>query len=583
MHPFNSVEHAESFECRQSAAKVLASLLKQHMGAFLPQQAALAACPQRAHYDEGAQNLEGVARMLWGAVPLAADEPELLVSLRDAVVNGVDPEHPAYWGTPTDFNQRCVEMSAVAFAIVEQETLFFRELPELTKRHLVKWLQSATYIQIPNNNWHFFRILILMALRHIGAVFDADVLKRDLREIDSMYLGEGWYRDGRSGCTDYYNPFAFHYYGLVFARWVNLVADFHTPWLIENGQLFIHRAALFAKSFSVWTDQDGASIAYGRSMTYRFAGAGVWSELACYSTSLSNVGLSVADMKTLWTKTLAWWGTQPIISDGLLSIGYRYPNLIASEIYNSPMSPLLTLKGFAALRLAENHPFWQAETNNCLQQDDLICLEKNRQITVRHQGASYLLSGAPSAAELRNSHDKYLKFAYSSAHGFGVEAVRWIEQGFIGDNVMACQHPMSGEWHFRREFLSSELVDGRLITMWQPFADVSVTTTQWFEDGREWREHRIESQTAFEFILSGYAVDAWVKCIGTPAEMETALIHGSQYVSGLKLVSGEGKHSVMPCAPNTNLLFAQAAVPVIFGTVPAGNHTLKVEVISERI
>ncbi|KXF81540.1 DUF2264 domain-containing protein [Enterovibrio coralii] len=582
MYAFNQFASEATFTHRDETVSVLAALIGQHMKAFLPESASLSDVPTRAHFDDKAQNLEGVARLLWAAVPLASEQPDILVSLRNAVENGVNPSHPAYWGEVTDYNQRCVEMSAIALAIVDQEALFFRAMPEEAQANTVRWLQAASYIQIPNNNWHFFRVLILMALRHIGVDFDAEVLKNDLKEIDDMYLAEGWYRDGRSGCTDYYNPFAFHYYGLVFARWVNGVVDRHTSVLSEFAQLFIHRAALFAKCFSLWVGSNGASVAYGRSMTYRFASAGVWSELACYSEALKNVGMSVADMKTLWVNHIRWWSQQPIISDGLLSVGYRYPNLIMSEIYNSPMSPLLALKGFAAVRLSATHPFWQEKENKMLENDGMQLLEKNRQIITRHRGTSFLLSGAPSAAELRNSHDKYLKFAYSSAHGFSVEAVRWIEQGFIGDNVMACKHPVTGEWKFRTALIKSELVENTLVTSWSPFDGCDVTTKQWMEGGKEWRLHQVEAETAFDFIMSGYAVDKWVKCIGARESRPSARISGSEIVSEMQLHEGQGGYDVMPCAPNTNLSFAQAAVPIIYGSVPQGSSRWLVSIISEK-
>ncbi|PKF50265.1 hypothetical protein AT251_12675 [Enterovibrio nigricans] len=96
-----------------------------------------------------------MARLLWAAVPLASEKPEVLSTLRDAVENGVNPAHPAYWGDVTDYNQRCVEMSAIALAIVDHEAVFFRAMSEEGQANTVRWLQAASYIQIPNNNWHF--------------------------------------------------------------------------------------------------------------------------------------------------------------------------------------------------------------------------------------------------------------------------------------------------------------------------------------------------------------------------------------------------------------------------------------------
>ncbi|MGF1766989.1 DUF2264 domain-containing protein [Enterovibrio makurazakiensis] len=567
---------------RRDTATILSTFISDQIASFCPESAAIKSASIHAHYDDKAQNLEGIARLLWGAIPLGDEAPDVIEALRLAVVNGVNPDHSSFWGEVTDFNQRCVEMSAIAFAMVDEETRFYLAMNEAERANLVSWLQAVTYIRIPNNNWHFFRVLILMALRHVGARFDMDVLRSDLREIDDMYLGDGWYRDGQGGCTDYYNPFAFHYYGLLFSRWTNTIADHYTSELNAFSHRFVQRAALFAKSFSLWVGSDGAPIAYGRSMSYRFAGAGVWSELANYSSALAQVGLCIEDMRALWAVSLRWWSQQPILSDGMLSVGFRYPNLIASEFYNSPMSPLLALKGFAAVRLPESHPFWQATESDIHQRDACVTLPLNKHIVARQNGMSTLLTGSPSAAELRNSHDKYLKFAYSSAHGFCVESLRWIDQGFIGDNVFAFCHPETRAWLFRTSLQKSELLENTLLTEWTPFAGCVVQTTQWFADGIEWRRHRISSDADIDFIMSGYAVDTWVKCIGGRECREQALVKGSARSSQLQLIEGQGEYDVMPCSPNSNLLFSQAAVPVIHGKIPRGKSEWLISVISEQ-
>lgn len=602
MKTFTMNNNEESYRHHAQTVAVVNSFIEQQLQGFQPQFASLSGASfhktvfqhtaqqhtllehiTHAHYDDNAQNLEGIARLLWAAVPLASESPELLNQLQQAVVNGINPQHRAFWGAVTDYNQRCVEMAAIAMAMVEQKALFFDVMNSAQRQHLMVWLRASTDIKIPNNNWHLFRVLILMALRHVGTSSDIEVLLSDLDQIDQMYVGEGWYGDGPRGCTDYYNAFAFHYYGLLFARWCALTVDEHSNALTHYATRFIERSALFAKSFALWIGADGAPIAYGRSMTYRFASAGIWSELAHYPQVLAEVGLCVAEMKTYWATSLRWWSQQPILSEGLLSVGYRYPNLIVSEFYNSPMSPLLALKGFAAIALSPTHPFWQAQERTIPANVPPIMLCENKQIVTRHQGVSRLLSGAPSAAELRNSHDKYLKLAYSSAHGFCVESLCWIEQGFIGDNLVACRHPTLNSWHFRTALLSSEIVENTLITCWQPFVGCTVKTTQWFDNGVECRRHTVNCQQTVEFIMSGYAVDAWVACMGGDEYRNSSAICGTEMRSQLILQTGQGRYGLMPCAPNSNLLFSQAAVPVIYGQFPTGISEWEIEVISEKI
>lgn len=546
------------------------------------EEAALSVTENSAHYDDKAQNLEGVARLLWGAVPISNEYPEFVLALSQAVAKGVDPYHSAYWGGVSDYNQRCVEMSAIAVAVIDAKTSFFDSMTNEQKKNLTAWLQSSTNIHIPNNNWHFFRILILMALHLVGEEINKDVLHNDLNEINEMYLGHGWYRDGRSGCTDYYNPYAFHFYGLIFSRWVLNSADDFSLHLVPIAKQFVARAAEFAVTFSLWNDEEGAQIGYGRSMSYRFAGAGLWPQLCDYPEIIEAVGLSINQLKTLWVNSLTWWGKKSIIQNDTYSVGYAYPNLIVSEIYNSPCSPLLALKGYFAVQLPQEHVFWQTERDSDMTIPSVAVVHETKQIVQRNHNGSILLTGAPSAAELRNSHDKYLKFSYSSSHGFCVEALQWIDIGFLGDNVFACYHQETKSWKFRKKIISSEIDNDRLITIWSPFDGCEIRTVQQFIHFEEIRTHYIQCNQTIPFIISGYAVDKWTPCIGHKEPKENNLIVGKTVSSQLKLIQGHGFYEVMPCAPNTNTLFSQTSVPIIYGDLPKGYSILETKVISNK-
>lgn len=89
-------------------------------------------------------------------------------------------------------------------------------------------------------------------------------MEAELRFIDTMYVGKGWYIDGKSSQKDYYVPFAFHYYGLIFAK---LMKDDFPEW----SEKFIYRAKEFTKDYIYYFDSDGEALPYGRSLIYRFA------------------------------------------------------------------------------------------------------------------------------------------------------------------------------------------------------------------------------------------------------------------------------------------------------------------------
>ncbi len=62
-------------------------------------------------------------------------------------------------------------------------------------------------------------MFICVALFH-GTVGKRSIGPEELALIDSMYIGDGWYVDGKTTQRDYYIPFAFHYYGLIYATFM---------------------------------------------------------------------------------------------------------------------------------------------------------------------------------------------------------------------------------------------------------------------------------------------------------------------------------------------------------------------------
>ena len=132
------------------------------------------------------------------------------------------------------------------------------------------------------------------------------------------------------------------FYGIC--QWITRLAYINLLWLLFMG------LGLY------WFASDGAALPYGRSLTYRFSQSAFWSALAYAGVEPFSIG----EIKGLILRNLRI--KQPIFdSNGLLTIGYRYPNLLMAENYNAPGSPYWALKTFLILALPEDHPFWQAE------------------------------------------------------------------------------------------------------------------------------------------------------------------------------------------------------------------------------
>ena len=117
------------------------------------------------------------------------------------------------------------------------------------------------------------------------------------------------------------------------------------------------RAQQFAKDYAYYFAANGEGIPFGRSLTYRFAMVAFWSAVAFSQLDVFTPGI----VKGIVLRHLRWWQQQSIVDrDGILTLGFAYPNLAMCEDYNSPGSPYWALKTYLILALPEAHPFWQA-------------------------------------------------------------------------------------------------------------------------------------------------------------------------------------------------------------------------------
>ena len=62
-----------------------------------------------------------------------------------------------------------------------------------------------------------FKIIVGTIIQKFGYPVKESALKEAFDNIENCYLQNGWYRDSSRGRQDYYNPFAFHYYGLIYS------------------------------------------------------------------------------------------------------------------------------------------------------------------------------------------------------------------------------------------------------------------------------------------------------------------------------------------------------------------------------
>ena len=148
-------------------------------------------------------------------------------------------------------------------------------LSPAARNRLVHWLHGI-FEHDPNpNNWQFFRVLVALGLERVGAAFDRSKVAASLDLLDSYRVGRHWYADGALANVDYYVPFAFHTYGLMYAAANDLGLGDDV-----RAAAYRERAATFASEAQHWFAPDGAAVPFGRSLTYRFAMSSFWGALA---------------------------------------------------------------------------------------------------------------------------------------------------------------------------------------------------------------------------------------------------------------------------------------------------------------
>ena len=524
-----------------------------------------------ADYDEKAAQMEAFVRPLWGIAPLlAGGEGEFDAS---AIVTGIDagtdPSHPDYWGDVGAEDQRMVEMAGIAYAwLLAPDALWF-PLSEDAKLRAAKWMSKINDHPTSDNNWLFFRVLVNLALRRVGAEWSEKKCLAALNRLDEFHLGEGYYRDGQRHQIDWYVPMAFHFYGLLVAAMAGDVFPVHA-------QRFRQRAREFAQSFQYWFSDNGAAIPFGRSMTYRMAQSAFWAACAFADEEV----LPWKQIKGLLQRNLDWWPQQPMRHrDGVLTIGYAYPNPLMAEGYNALGSPYWALKPFLALALPTDHPFWQveAEPPEAMPNGQIIVASGGFAIR-RCRGQAEMLTGGQDGRQHRGADAKYGGFAYSSAFAFSVPSDASqpdrAHMSAIDSGMSVSRDGVA--WIRRGRITDSGLRDGAVWGRWAP--DPRLCIESWLAfagDGWHIRVHQVKTDDPLEIAESGFAVDG--SKIGAEhwtIDKGMGMISESNVRSGLLDMLGERKPDLIRAAPNTNLLHPRSVIPRLLGQLPAGTNWL---------
>lgn len=552
---------------RDDLAKAVIDLFEPLLPFFSPGGARVRLSATGAIFDFPAAELEGFARPLWGIVPLAAGGYEFPYwdLYRRGLANGTNPEHPEYWGDVSDRNQRLVELAAIGFALAMVPQHIWEPLTGQEKQGVAAYLLAARECEFVDNNWKFFRVLIDLGLERAGIDFDAAKTVAYLDELEAFDIGNGWYRDGPVRRVDHYVPFAMHFYGLIYTVLANGDDE-------RKGRL-LERSRRFASDIRHWFGPDGAALAFGRSQTYRFAAGGFWGALAFANLE----ALPWPQIKGYAMRHIRWWSRLPICDrDGILSIGYGYPNLLMSESYNSPCSPYWALKFFLPLALGDDHPFWAADEGEHEPLSEPVPLSQPGMVAFQTPGNVVVLSSGQQHDKMRGAQEKYAKFVYSTRYAFNIEA---DDRHFAAASFDGMLGLSDDGVHFRtREAMDEALIaEDCLYSRWRPWRDVTVET--WLIPKAPWhiRLHRITTPHRLDTSEGGFAIKrADFNRDTSDVDDARAICYGRSDISAIMDLSSHaprtgGAHQAIA---NTNLIHPRTLVPQLRGSIAAGQTVL---------
>ncbi len=560
-------------ESKQDFTDLMLQLLNPLKAWYTPEKAGLKLGGAGVIYNEKTVQMEGFSRPLWGLWPFWAGggkEKEFEEIYRQGFAAGTNPQNSEYWGECHDYDQLFVEMAAIACSLVFAPDAVYNRLEKAEKENLSAWLGQINEHEIPQCNWQFFRVLVNIALHKIGVGADKKMLEYSLNEIESYYLGDGWYSDGSSRQKDYYISFAMHYYGLLYA----VAMEQEDP--ARSGE-FKKRAEIFAQDFIYWFDDTGAALPFGRSLTYRFAQVSFWS--ACIVADIRP--LPLATMKGLIVRHLNWWlNTDMLDRDGILTVGYGYPNLIMAERYNSPGSPYWGMKTFLILALPDEHEFWKITDEPLPVLPAVHAL--NHADMLMHHRAGNTTAYTPGSCELYgHGHvvEKYSKFAYSSKFAFCVARSQYTIEEAAPDCMLAFIPDGDSLVYVRRNSTDFEIHPDSVASRWSPIEGITVETTIIPTGKGHRRLHKIKSQIACMVYDCGYAVPSYAAQVSQYTKADTARINSAK---GNCLVSGKGPAAegvIINADPNCHLLYRNVRIPAVRYHIEPG--TVQIETTIE--
>ncbi|MGI5190993.1 DUF2264 domain-containing protein [Promicromonospora sp. CA-289599] len=532
--------------------------------------------------------LEGYARTFllfaWRLSGTGEVAPELLDQYTSGLVAGTDAAHPEAWPRVSpDCIQALVEAASVALALHQTRPWIWARLSAEHRTAVIEWLLGAFTVDVPDNNWHWFRVVVATFVATTGhplSDVQLDVVDADLSRIEDFYVGDGWYRDGagEGDRFDHYGGWAMHFYPVLWHRMCRSLDPASRLARRSADARAAHRSRLaeFLESYYDLVGADGAPLFLGRSLTYRWAAAAA--PLA-----------AVLDQGSQWppgqTRHLAsamlrhFLDHGAIGEDGVPYLGWfgPYPPMIQG--YSAPASPFWLSKAFVCLLVDAEDPFWTAA------EEPLPAAVASRTRTMPAPGfvvSSTVEDGIVRVANHGTDNHRagvaddplYSRLAYSTVTapilGEAAPLVPDNHVGLLQESRISRRGRIhrtttgdgwAGSWHV------PTWVDGDTVV---EATGTRIETVSVLEGPWELRVHRVEAGEGLAVVDSGWAVAG-----DTPPRVERVgrllrLTGRGGLVSVLLPVLGETGEPVAEDVAGGNALGAFARVPTVTTSRQAG-------------
>lgn len=536
--------------------------LKRHVS---PRAARVQLAGGSAQYEDEVISMEAWARPLWGLAPFWAGGGRSADGFYERIypaglAAGTDPACPEYWGRCRDHDQMFVEMAAIAYGLLLAPDVLWEPLPEDARVRVASWLFQVNEHTFPAGNWLWFRVLVNLALRELGCAHDGGAIQADLDTLDSYYEGNGWYKDGPTGLPDYYNAMTFQFFSLLYIGWFG-ASD------LARASRYSERVRLFAEDYARLFSARGEGVPYGRSMTYRFAQAGFWSMAAAVKIDLG-AAFAPGALKGLIARNIQAWDERAICDNGgVLTIGYKYPNLHMAEGYNAAGSPMWCLMAFACLALPADDEFWACGASPMPAWDASQSVALAGSALVRRDASGEVMlypSGRVPGHPFAQSDCKYSKFVYSSRFGFCVSRSQRTLEEAAPDSMLA--FVVGGRVYVRDGVAESAVAEDAVVSRWSPCVGIEVETRIEPCVGGHMRTHRVASEIACEAYDCGFAV---------PGDYHRVdLVDASRLCRVESVGAVPGKGALIKNEANTNISCGKTVIPAVRYIIEVGTAML---------